>query len=191
MSSMKQVVLCCNIIEMDRILEKYEDIALSNYDIMEKINKKAKIVLYPDLYKYKTIDEVLGKYGATVLLFELKPKYGHWVCIFKTNENTIEFFNPYGGYPDDSLLKINEKFRKESNQELPILSLLLLNSHYNLTYNEFQFQEKNYNIKTCGRHCIVRLLLRNMDLYEYYNFLNILRNELNISFDEIVTLLTL
>jgi hypothetical protein len=176
---------------LTKILSKYEDIALSNFDILQKINNKANIVLYPNLHKYKTIDEILGPYEACILLFEAKPKYGHWVCIFKRNNKTIEFFNPYGGYPDDSLLFINDEFRKKSNQEYPILSLLLLNSPYDLTYNEFKFQKKNQNIKTCGRHCIVRLLFRNLDLYKYHDMLEYLKKELNMSYDEIVTLLTL
>ncbi len=85
----------------NKILKAYEDIALSNTDITNLLNGKVNIVLYPDLYRYRSIDEVMGPFQACILLFEAKPSYGHWCAIFKTDLNTVEFFNPYGGYPDD------------------------------------------------------------------------------------------
>jgi hypothetical protein len=176
---------------MDKIIKKYESVALSNTDVFELLGGKVNIVLYPNLHNYQNIDQILGKYGACILLFEAKPKYGHWVLIFKQNPKMIEFFNPYGGYPDDTLLSINKKFRLESNQQYPILSRLLLDSPYILTYNEFQFQERKSDIKTCGRHCVVRLLARNLTLYQYVNFLDKLCDMYHENYDGVVTMLTI
>jgi hypothetical protein len=176
---------------METVIKNYEDVALSNGDIMRLLNGKVNIELYPNLYKYSNLDELLGPYGACVLLFEAKPKYGHWVCIFKQNSDLIEFFNPYGGFPDDSLLYINRQFRKESRQEYPILSQLLLDCPYELSYNEFQFQRKNKNVKTCGRHCVVRLMFRNLNLYEYKDLLDQLRKKYHTDYDGVVTYLTI
>jgi hypothetical protein len=172
------------------IIKKYENVALSNIDILKLLDHKANIILYPDLHKYKNIDEILEPYGACVLLFEAVPQYGHWVCLFKVNNDTLEFFNPYGGYPDDSLLSINKYFRKISKQDKPKLSLLMLNSPYKLTYNEFPFQKKHKNVKTCGRHCVFRLLNRFLNLYQYLDFLNFLSKKWNLDYDAIVTILT-
>jgi hypothetical protein len=177
--------------EYDNIIKQYEDIALSDKDILQLINNKASIILYPDLYKYKNIDEVLAPYGACVLLFEAKKNYGHWCCIFKVNESTLEFFNPYGGYPDDSLKYIPCHFRKISHQLYPYLSILMYNSPYNLTYNEYSFQKKGANIRTCGRHCAVRLINRYMSLEEYRNFLDTNSKKLGLDYDECVTLITM
>jgi hypothetical protein len=171
-------------------IKHYEDIALSNTDILSLLHGKASIVLYPNLYKYNNIDDILGPYGACVLLFEAKPSYGHWVCIFKINETTLEFFNPYGGFPDDSLNYIPDDFKALSHQNYPILSKLLLISSYELTYNEHQFQQKNKDIRTCGRHCVVRLLHRHLSLEEYVDFLNNACQKFNLNYDGIVTLLT-
>ena len=77
-----------------KTLQHYEDIALSNYDIIKLLDRRVKIVLYPDLHKYSHIDEVLGDYDACILLFEARPKYGHWCAIFKQTDNNLEFFNP-------------------------------------------------------------------------------------------------
>lgn len=176
---------------MDKIIKYYEDVALSDKDIFSLLNGKSNIEVYPNLYKYKNLDELLGPYGACVLLFEAKPQYGHWVCVYKQNSEQVEFFNPYGGFPDDSLLHIDKNFRKKSCQLRPILSQLLINSRYKLSYNEFDFQIKNSDIKTCGRHCVVRLDNRNLDLYEYKNFLDDLSNKLNLDYDGVVTYLTI
>jgi len=176
---------------MNKIIKYYENVALSNHDIMKLLDGEVNIILYPDLHKFKTLDDILEPYGACILLFEAKPKYGHWVCIFKENDKTIEFFNPYGGYPDDSLLSINKEFRKKSNQQYPILSQLLYDSPYNLTYNEFQFQRRAPDIKTCGRHCVFRIMNRDLPLYQYKTALDILCKKWNVDYDSIVTYATI
>lgn len=176
---------------MERILEKYEDIALSDRDLRKLVNGKASVILYPNLVKYNTIDEVLGPHEACFLLFEAKPHYGHWCLLFKTNPGTLEFFNPYGGYPDDSLNYIPMHFRKVSNQYHTYLSYLLDDSKYELTYNEFAFQKKGPNTRTCGRWCALRLLLRYLTLYQFKELIDDLSNKLDIDGDELVTLMTI
>lgn len=176
---------------ISNIIKKYEDVALSNKDILCLLNDKANIVLYPNLYKYNNIDELLQPYGAFVLLFEAKPKYGHWTCVFKVDNRTLEFFNPYGGFPDDALERIPQDFSLVSNQNHTYLSKLFIESPYNLTYNQYPFQKEEEDIRTCGRHCVVRLLCRQMTLDGYYVFMRQLSQILNMDFDEIVTILTM
>lgn len=173
-----------------KTLKYYEDIALSNYDIIKLLKGRVNIVLYPDLHKYTNIDEVLGKYDACILLFEAKVNYGHWCAIFKINDNEIEFFNPYGGYPDDSLRYIPYHFAKVSNQLVPYLSLLLLDCPYELYYNEFGFQRHSKSVKTCGRHCVFRVMNRHMNIYEYKRLLDKLCMKHKTDYDGVVTLMT-
>ena len=172
------------------MLARLEDIALSNKDILELLNRQCSIILYPDLHKYKTIDDVLGPHEACIILFESKPKYGHWCAVWKLDKNTCSFFNPYGGYPDDSLIYIDDWFRRKSNQQFPYLSQLLLDSPYDLTYNEYQYQARASNIKTCGRHCVVRLFNRSLTDSQYHNYINRNIKKHNATADQIVTLLT-
>lgn len=173
-----------------KTLQYYEDIALSNHNIMDLLDGQVNIVLYPDLHKYKNIDEVLGPYGACILLFEAKPNYGHWCAIIKENNNSIEFFNPYGGFPDDSLKYIPHHFAKISNQLVPYLSLLLADSPYELYYNEFAFQKHKKNIKTCGRHCVFRVMHKHMNIYQYKNILDNLCKKYKTDYDGVVTIMT-
>lgn len=170
-------------------LRVYEDIALSDGQLLNLIDGKAKLVLYPDLVKYDNIDEVLGNHGACILLFEARPNYGHWTCIHRTGDN-VEFFNPYGGYPDDSLQYIPMHFRKISNQYEPYLSKLMYDSPYQLSYNEHKFQKHGKDIKTCGRHCALRLIYRNLSLPEYTEMIKMLKSNTRLPTDELVTYLT-
>ena len=173
----------------------YKDIALSDKVILDLLDNKVNIVLYPDLYKYHNIDDIMGPYEAAIILFEAKPKYGHWCAVFKLNNKTIEFFDPYGkassgGHPDDNLRLISYDFRKKSNQDYPYLSILLDKSPYDLTYNEIQFQKRGTRIRTCGRHCVFRLLNRDLSLYQYEDMLNDFCQEFDTDYDGVVTIFT-
>lgn len=175
-------------------MNKYKDIALSNNDIEKKLkmfNINCQIVPYNELYKYKSIDELLYPSDSVIILYMWKPFYGHWCCLTKRHNN-VEFFNSYGGYVDYPILNnIDNKFRLESNQDYPYLTNLLLLSPYNLHYNEFQFQKKKSNIKTCGRHSLMRVLLKNFDIYEYKKILDIVKKKYMLKdYDDVVTFLT-
>ena len=171
-------------------LKELENIPLSDKQIRKLVNNKVSVILYPNLVNYKTIEDVLGPYGAAFILFESKPKYGHWVLLFQLDECTLEFFNPYNGFPDDSLNYISINFRKISNQLHTTLSRLMYKSPFCLTYNEFQFQEKNRNIKTCGRHCGFRLMNRFLNLYEYKDLISKLSKKYKTNADGVVTIET-
>lgn len=136
------------------------DIALSDKDIMRLIKGKANLLTYTELQKYNNIDQVLGPYSALVLLYETSKNFGHWVCVFKVNENTIEHFDSYGLKPDDELKFIPEYFREVNYEEIPHLTYLLYNSGYNVIYNEFKLQKKKKGINTCGRWVATRLIYR-------------------------------
>lgn len=174
-------------------LKRLEDIALSNYDIMKLLHNKVKIVLYPDLHNFNSIDELLSPYGCCILLYEAKKNYGHWTAIIKRGRS-IEFFNSYGGdksgLPDASLDLINPQFRVISNQIFPYLKMLMYDSPYELNYNEFPFQQHGQNIRTCGRHCVVRCLCRNMNIYQYKDLLDELCRHFRTDYDGVVTILT-
>lgn len=142
---------------------------LSDKEVLRLVNGKANLILYPQLHKYKSIDEILGPYDATFILFESEPRFGHWCCLFKEG-NDVEFFNPYGGYPDDSLKYIDKNFRKISNQLIPYLSYLMLDSPYELFYNEHKFQKMEEGVNTCGRWCAVRLLCRDISLDDFAKY---------------------
>lgn len=170
--------------KLEKILKYYKNIALSDSELLQLLNGKTNIITYPELINYKDIDQILHPYGSCILLFESEPNYGHWCAIFKRNNKTLEFFNAYGGFPDDSLKYVPEHYKIISNQNVPYLSFLLYNSKYNLEYNEHRFQKRENDIRTCGRWCAVRILLKHLTLNEFYKIFK-------KDGDNLVTLLTM
>lgn len=173
------------------IIKQYENIALTDKHIFDLLKGQNNLVLYPNLINYRNIDEVLGPNGMCVLLFEAKKNYGHWCCLWKLNNNTVSFFNSYGGYPDDTLEYIPEHFAMMNNEDVPYLSMLLDESPYKLTYNETAYQKKGSDMRTCGRHCVVRLFNRNKTDKQYYKYVKGFCDRLDIDPDEFVTLMTM
>lgn len=143
------------------IIDYYKNKPLSDKDILKLVKNKSNLTLYPNLYKYKNIDEVLEPNGASFILYETKPSYGHWCLIFKRTPDLLEFFDPYGSkFIDEELNFVPKEFRKVSHQDVPYLSLLMIESPYRLSYNKYQFQKRGDNIKDCGRWCALRLIFK-------------------------------
>lgn len=170
---------------MNSLIDRLKTVPLSNTDIINACDGKTKIVLYSDLYKYKSIDALLKPYDCVVLLYETKPRYGHWVCLLKYG-NTVEFFDSYGYFIDEQLKFINNDFKKQNHEDKPYLSMLLLQSPYKLISNNYNFQKKNKDVASCGRHVCLRLILRDLNLKQYTD---LFKNDKNNA-DSIVTYLT-
>lgn len=122
--------------------------------MIQLVEGKANLTTVNNLRKYNHIDDVLGEHGAVILLYEMKPHNGHWVCLFRLNDNTLYFFDPYGLKPDEQL-----KFGKYSK---PYLGQLLSNSGYNVKYNNKDIQRYCKSVSTCGKFVAFKLLFRNM-----------------------------
>jgi hypothetical protein len=152
-------------------------------DILKRI--KTNIVYYEDLKKYKRIEDLLYPYDSAILMYKSQPYYGHWVCIFK-NKKGIEFFDSYGDKPDEEKKHISKSFLLESGQFNDMMLDLLIDAadRYNIFYNEHKIQDNKAS--TCGKHCILRLMMKELDTDEYYNFIKGMSKQYGISPDAIV-----
>jgi hypothetical protein len=147
---------------------KAENFDLSEGDINRITDGRANIMAYEDLERYDNINDILGQYGAVVILYETKKGFGHWVCLFKTGETHLEFFDPYGLNVDEEL-KIAPEFNlREHNGVLnPHLSVLIAKSNYKVSYNKTKLQKVLEHTNTCGRHVGMRIRFRDVSLPEY------------------------
>ena len=166
---------------MDEIIGK----ALSNHEINDALNGKVNIMTYQELTRYDNILDALGKHKNLVLLYETKNNSGHWICIFETPNKMISFFDSYALPPDDELYFVSDKFRIENNMYFPHLSKLLLECPRKIEYNHHQFQKLSPAINTCGRWCIVRLLLKNIPLKKFI-LCELYYPESGVTYDKIV-----
>jgi|SRR6478736_1675122 hypothetical protein len=150
---------------MDRLIEELQSQPLNGSDMMKLVEHKANLSTINSLANYNDINDVLGRDGAVILLYETKPMYGHWVCLYRINNNTLFFFDPYGLAPDQQL-----RFSKFSK---PYLSKLLKKSGYNVKYNSYDIQHFSKNISTCGKFVAFRLIFRNVSNRDFISlFLN-------------------
>lgn len=141
--------------------------SLSNFDI-KKMIPTLKIISYPDLLQYKTIDQALDEKGRLMILYLTQDEYtGHWICLLKRG-NKIEFFDPYGNLkPDEESAWVSKKKLADFDQDTNYLTKLLKESGYKIVYNKFPFQGDSRDITTCGRHCATRLYFKHLSLPEY------------------------
>lgn len=158
------------------LINKLIKTPISGLDIKKLLRGKVKIIIYSDLIKYSSLDELLSPYGCVVILYMQKKIengfYGHWCCIFKINSNEVEFFDPIGVWIDSELDgRISSSFRTENNLEYPLLSYLIYytGQKYKLYYNHIRLQKPKTS--TCGRHCVARLYNKNMSIEDYADYI--------------------
>lgn len=111
---------------------------------------------------------------------------GHWTCLF-INRTTglIEFFDPYGYYPDEE-----RHFIPGNIWEKPYLTKLLyrssLDKNAKIEFNEYDYQgREDFNVSTCGRYVGIRVLLKNLTNKQFHNLFystNKKENNFNITF---------
>jgi hypothetical protein len=175
---------------MDKQIIKQEEKSLSNSDILDLLNGKTKILTYTELTKYDDIDDILKPYGSCVILYLTKENYGHWTLIFKQKPYLLSFFDSYGYFPDEEIKFVPEYFREVSKQNKPHLTALLYNATkkgYKVEYNEYKYQKKKSNVRTCGRYVVARLMFRHLDNEEFHKLLT---KDKRYNPDFYVTLLT-
>jgi len=147
--------------------------SLSDTDIKRFLKNKTKIIQYKELSKYNNIDDLLYPYGHVILLYMTGHNYGHWTLIMRRGQNEIHFFDSYGYKPDEEFNFIDNEFRAVSNQIYKKIVFMLLNSPYNITYNEYKLQSKStkkQQISTCGRWCLGRLINGHLDEHQFAEF---------------------
>ena len=151
--------------ESKKIVKILQKKSFSGKDIMNLIDGKANMITYPELSRFSHIDQVLGRHGACVILYLTKQNYGHWCCMFRKyrKPKTIIFFDSYGTIPDDELLEIPAHMNKKLGQNRAFLSQLLLDSGYDVEYNDKKLQKFAKDVNTCGRWTGFRLAVRRLD----------------------------
>lgn len=135
-----------------------------------------------------SIDDIFDSQGRCILFFATQSNtVGHWECLNKQGNN-IFFFDSYGLNVDDCKEYVQKNLLIKLNEYPNYLTNLLKKSGYNIYHNVIKYQKMEGNISTCGRHCCLRLLHKNMNTQEYKNYMDNLVKLLRVnSFDEAVT----
>ncbi len=141
-------------------------IPLSSDDIERMLKGKTRIISYKQLMKKNNINQVIEPFGSAVILYEIKDNFGHWICLIKRGD-IIEQFDPYGYKPDNQRKFIPKAYKQMYYPDKHLVKLLL-NSGYKIRYNHFELQDRNnHNMSTCGRWCVLRIIFKDLDEYEF------------------------
>lgn len=148
----------------------------------------ARLILYNDLKKYKTIEQLLPKHKSYfILLYPVSSETnGHWTVLTRF-DNVIEYFDSYGLRPDVPFSWDSSKFRDNKKY----LTGLLNKTNLKVVFNDISFQSKRDGmIATCGSFVVFRVLTLiefGADLKNNNKMLKTLKkvNE-NLTYDDIV-----
>jgi len=152
---------------------------------------RARVLRYADLADYDTIEELLPAEKSHVfLLYQHRPNDGHFVCVMRYAK-TIEFFCSYGSKIDAPLKWTSLPERVALGEGKPYLSMLLRKaaSKFKAIHNPVAFQSKREGVATCGAYCVVRinqLVNHNQDLHEFIDYMEEVKKDTDLSYDEIV-----
>jgi hypothetical protein len=145
-----------------QVKQSEESTLLSDKDVLRIIGPGSKVMTYPEVMKYGSIEALFGGYDKIILLYineiDGRDISGHWCLLTKVSRNgkiVCEFSDPYGYKPDDQLKFYTPQWRTQSGQRTNHLTKLLydfsLGKNNEVHYNELELQKDNANINTCGR----------------------------------------
>jgi hypothetical protein len=157
------------------LINRLERKPISDIDILKTI--RTRIIKYSQLKIFRHIDDIFINGSFVILIENPSSNVGHWVCVVKrgVGKNAIiSYFDSYGRKPDPPLYL---------GCGIPYLTRLLLNSGYVVEYNKHNYQGRGTS--TCGRHCIVRIIMKDKPLSDYRQFMNMFKND-----DKLVTAIT-
>ena len=127
---------------------------------------------YPDLRKFRSIDELLPSPTSVVfILYETEPNSGHWTSLLRDKEGTICFTDPYGLCVDQELRFVKPEERRALHEDRPILLSLLVKGNKtgeNWEFSKYDYQSKDPRVQDCGRWAILRALKRNLSSDEFH-----------------------
>lgn len=153
----------------------------------------AKILTYPELSKYKNINELLPENkDYAIILYLDAPNKGHWTAVLKYN-NKIEMFDPYGIKEIDEELKwvpCTERIKLKVAVPYMIRLFNSIKKPQKGVLSTFEYQDDKTSVASCGRHTVYRilkLLNNNMNIEQYYNHMKDLRKKYNLTYDQIVS----
>ena len=161
-------------------------------DDIRRFLPSSTILKYSELANYGSLDKLLTHpKDYCIILYEDSPNQGHWTCLSRPDEKTVEFFDSYGGYPDSQQKWVAQSERVKLGEGKPYLTQLLDKSPYEVQFNPKKYQKDGSDINTCGRHCITRIgtMLEGLSLADYYKFLKKIKKDTKLDYDEIVTAL--
>jgi len=172
------------------VVEETIEEPMDDSDIRQYL-PNAKIMRYSALAKLRDIEQLLPTDKSyVILLYENTPGSGHWIALMRYGR-TIEFFCSYGSKIDAPLGWQSSSANAMLGQSKPYLSMLLhkARGRFKAIYNPVAYQSKKDGVATCGAWDVMRINQmknHNQDLHEFHDFMESVKKETGLTYDEIV-----
>lgn len=149
---------------MDKLINTQSERDLTGEEVKKIVGQGITIIAYHNLNNYNSIEELCdNETKSAIILYESKLNFGHYCAVILHDNNTVEFFDPYGNKPDSQL-----SFAVYDLQfKTPFLTNLLNNFKGKLIYNKNRLQQYHKDVNTCGRWCSIRVRMRKMNLQSF------------------------
>ena len=166
--------------------------ALSDEELKVILGKNLKIVMYPDLAKYSSIEQLLVNPNdyCIILIVESESKFnisGYWTALLRY-DGLFEYFDPYGNDVDVDLMTwMDRKTRARLQESKPYLTYLLKGRKY--IYNKVKYEVLKKGVNTCGSHSSYRIyqfLKYSRTLEDYQKHMQDLSKQFGMGYDKIV-----
>jgi len=167
------------------------DEPLSNFQLESALGQGTKTIVYAQLRKYNTIEELLPNVGDfQIILIRDNPKSGHWVVIERKSQDLYYYFNSFGESYNQDLYLISSSIRKILGSYDNYLNDLLKGKKVEYMRKKLQ---QDYSA-VCGRWTILFIIMTTKLMYSMKEFINFIREkkkELQMkSYDDLVLKLT-
>lgn len=175
---------------------------LTETEVKKLAGANTKVIIYPDLRKYDTLQELFGGDTKVIILYlnekEGENYVGHWVLLSRRVEkgkNIVEFNDSYSNFIDEYFDDIPQAKREQLDQENGYLSRLLYDwcqedeANNQVHYNEMELQKLGVDINTCGRWVGLRARFNEVPLKDWQTEFKKLKKE-GYDLDLIITLIT-
>jgi hypothetical protein len=183
------------------VLKELKAYPLSGKDILKVV--QTNIIIYTNISKYAKLEDLLHKKTkSVVILYNTNDRNGqisgHWCTLFlrksnpnDNNYNEIIFFDSLGLFPDIEHFKFIKKNNKDffennyDNGSTKLVRLIYESPYERFFYNNYPYQENKEGINTCGKYCVIRLLLKDYSENQFDKYLD----SFDMNFDDLVTIL--
>ena len=145
------------------------DIPLSNTQINKAVGPDSyDILLYKDLHKYDSIEQLFYEDDLRIILIESKAGVGHWVSLIKDGDSFV-YFDSYGREPSYWIQFLKPFYRNLLGEDIDEIKRLARGKK--LIYNKMKLQGKDSSI--CGRWQILFYDMHKMgySLKEFQQFM--------------------
>jgi len=158
--------------DLNRTLQLAERYSLSDDDIREYLKDDVNIVSYLDLPNINRLQDLFKTSDNLVIHIPVQSQSaGHWTCSFMSEDmKTFNYWCPYAFTPYENITKSPYLMHSEDKNDFTLVYLIkqFLREGGKVSVNKYKIQQLKNGINTCGRHCIARLLHKQLNNKQYY-----------------------